>query len=84
VKTEDIEWAPEMIALGEALETYPSTTTTMGYPALKIPGVTYDCIRCKECDGVVYHDPETALGRAYHLATEHGYYMDGRRHADQS
>lgn len=71
-----VKYSPEILAKGQALQTYPSTLTDND-------GTTWPVTRCSLCHDAILQEPGTAAGHAYHLITHHGYRMDGRNEQAQ-
>jgi len=40
--------------------------------------------RCSACHNAILHQPDTAVGVAFHLIQVHGFRMDGRHEDDQA
>ena len=85
VKADEITWAPELVDLAEQWQLYDSTCRNTGSP--QEPIRVQPCVRCTQCDCVVYFGqgfpPDTQLVLV-HLSSHHGYRMDGTRDPDSA
>lgn len=69
------DFAPELESLASSWELYQSITANMGNEFE--PRREQPCMRCRECDSVVY--PPDTSGVMVHLIGHHGWRMDGSR-----